>query len=523
MSAFYSIGVALCALFTFQTFNGFAQTPTTNCTSSISGTCGISVDQDFDTDNGGFSSTHFTWTSSYNHWRTTSLTANTVYSLTSGIYNAGAATAANFGFSFSGSGADDIASYSINIRNAFTNQVIASCNNIDADFNTISNTICRSLTDADIQYKPVIFELLFKSDGNVSGDIRFDNFRTTFTPLQSCTANATTCPAGVSEDFNDNNRGDFTGANGFEYNAGSGGNGYFAIANVASNRSNYTLTSGKYLVPAEGFSAAAGFTYSGTGANDIASLLVNIKDNNNKILASCRFNTSFSSFGGTICSALNTIELAGKTVHFEFIFSTDGAASGDFRFENFRTNLPLAANTLPVTFTGFDAHAVTDGVLLTWNVAMEANVKHYEVERSLDGRSFSKIGVAAAANRNSYMYTDVQHKSGVAYYRIRNVDHDGQYKYSTVIRVAIANSKTTELLSVYPSPAQEQATIAHKKLSNKAVLSISTIDGKTVKTIIPAIGTSYTPVVLSGIPKGIYVVRLEDGQGNVESTKLIKQ
>jgi hypothetical protein len=49
------------------------------------------------------------------------------------------------------------------------------------------------------------------------------------------------------------------------------------------------------------------------------------------------------------------------------------------------------------------------------------------------------------------------------------------------------------------------------------------MDGRTVRTIQPASGASHTPIDLSNVMPGIYLVRLEDGEGNVESVKLVKQ
>jgi hypothetical protein len=74
---------------------------------------------------------------------------------------------------------------------------------------------------------------------------------------------------------------------------------------------------------------------------------------------------------------------------------------------------------------------------LEWSTSSEFNSSHFELEKSLDGTSFSKIAkITAAGNSNAttqYSYTDQGTPSELNYYRLKMVDIDGHFIYSQTI------------------------------------------------------------------------------------------
>ncbi len=94
---------------------------------------------------------------------------------------------------------------------------------------------------------------------------------------------------------------------------------------------------------------------------------------------------------------------------------------------------------LPVSWLSFTGTAQGKTVVLDWATASESNNDHYEIERSVNGLQYTTIGeVAAAANpaiRNDYQFTDINPLPGTAYYRLKQTDLDGRFRYSTVIAV----------------------------------------------------------------------------------------
>jgi len=224
---------------------------------------------------------------------------------------------------------------------------------------------------------------------------------------------------------------------------------------------------------------------------------------------------------GTICLQLNDADLhPGQNLRYEFTFYvTSGSAR--VTFDNFSLN-SIAAAPLPVTFMGIVATQQDNGVSVRWDVSDETDVLQYRLERSTDGASFATVSTVPAQHKAVYGTVDLSAKAPVAYYRIKSVDIDGHFKYSTIIKLVNGNSYVNTI-RVYPSPARNQVTVQHSQLGDHACISIVTVDGKLLKRVTPAAGASNTPVDISSLSPGMYVLRLDNGNGKTETATFVKQ
>ncbi len=179
---------------------------------------------------------------------------------------------------------------------------------------------------------------------------------------------------------------------------------------------------------------------------------------------------------------------------------------------------------LPVNFIGLVANRNTDNsVGLKWDVSEEVNVREYQIERSENGTSFSVVGTVSPKGKSIYTFTNYAVSSNTIFYRVKSIDIDGRIKYSGIIRLPGNSSNSySNALMIYPVPARDEITIAHKKLTRGAKITIISLDGKILKTIIPAIGSSNTFTSISGFAPGMYFLKLQDGIGNVETVKILK-
>jgi hypothetical protein len=175
-------------------------------------------------------------------------------------------------------------------------------------------------------------------------------------------------------------------------------------------------------------------------------------------------------------------------------------------------------NPLPVTFISLEGKKVAAGTQLTWKVAGETNVAGYDVERKTAGGQFAKIGHVAATGSSSYTFTDAAPHKGVIIYRLKNVDNDGRFAYSTHL-----SFKTAAGVLVFPTVVTGRTAILHDAAGANAWVSLSTADGKQVKLQRPQAGSVQTKVDMSGLRPGIYLLKFNDGNGTVETVKLIKQ
>lgn len=104
-------------------------------------------------------------------------------------------------------------------------------------------------------------------------------------------------------------------------------------------------------------------------------------------------------------------------------------------------------------FNHISANMLYSDVLVNWNIENETTASHYEVERSTDGISFTKLGDVNASEiqpLSAFNYTDVEPTAGIYYYRIKAVNEYGAYEYSDIAKVKVAKTKTQ--MYVYPNP-----------------------------------------------------------------------
>ncbi|HEY4288874.1 MAG TPA: T9SS type A sorting domain-containing protein [Puia sp.] len=181
--------------------------------------------------------------------------------------------------------------------------------------------------------------------------------------------------------------------------------------------------------------------------------------------------------------------------------------------------VPLHCVTLPVTFRDLTAVKENGSVLLTWEVSYEVNTQYYIVERSTDGFNFSAIGStsfkAGPALGNTYQYTDdnLPATGGSLYYRIRELDTDGQFIYSKIVSVRL--SSLSGRLSVYPNPAQSSVTVSFS-CTNSGSVSLRLFDMKGSQLwqqqYTASAGQNNVPVdCIRNIPPGTYILQWFDG------------
>jgi len=146
------------------------------------------------------------------------------------------------------------------------------------------------------------------------------------------------------------------------------------------------------------------------------------------------------------------------------------------------------SSSLPVTLLSFIAEAKENTILTTWMTASEKNNKGFEVQRAIKNGQFVAIGwVEANGNGSStklstYNLEDKDVRPNVIYYyRLRQVDLDGEESYSKVV-AAIIREKGVVEINAYPNPYKESTTIKYI-LSRPTIVTVEINDmsGRLVK------------------------------------------
>lgn len=111
------------------------------------------------------------------------------------------------------------------------------------------------------------------------------------------------------------------------------------------------------------------------------------------------------------------------------------ATSEEWAIDNIR--LYDGISTLPVKLAGFSGFAGLTGNNLSWVAEQETDNTGFEIERSTDGVHFIKIGFVSSkgnsSSRQEYSYADEVAVSGTAYYRLKQLDVNGNITYSDIV------------------------------------------------------------------------------------------
>ncbi|HEY1870971.1 MAG TPA: T9SS type A sorting domain-containing protein, partial [Chitinophagaceae bacterium] len=189
--------------------------------------------------------------------------------------------------------------------------------------------------------------------------------------------------------------------------------------------------------------------------------------------------------------------------------------------------------TVPITLFSFSGKRVNGNDQLTWITASEQNTSQFVVEYGANGNQFSKIGTVAAAGNSSvdrqYQFTN-SHINGDAFYRLKTVDIDGKLTYSRVIKLAQISpcgQDDLELTNIAPSPFNDQFIVEYcSGNTTKVNAKLFDVAGRLMAKqdiTIPQGQGNFAINDLSKLVPGIYILQLQDRQGNTISKKLVKQ
>lgn len=141
----------------------------------------------------------------------------------------------------------------------------------------------------------------------------------------------------------------------------------------------------------------------------------------------------------------------------QVFFTTNSGASGSMTpgVQQFFQNVAL-----PIELLFFDADCQQGMVLLKWATASERNNDYFSIEVSDDGSKWKEIGKVNGAGNSSqerhytFDYADV--RNGIAYYRLKQTDYDGTFKYAPIVASSCKNRNS---ISMYPNPVSDVLTL----------------------------------------------------------------
>ena len=181
---------------------------------------------------------------------------------------------------------------------------------------------------------------------------------------------------------------------------------------------------------------------------------------------------------------------------------------------SFAAGNSACAVVLPIDLASFAAVSIEKGVKINWVTLTERNNAYFSIERSTDGARYEAIGkVTGAGNsllQRDYTYTDERPVRGVNFYRLQQVDFDGQSAYSPVVSVTFGQAGGIRLS---PQPVLDQLSVALEQPTAEGtnwqvydfsgrLLQSGTLDAETIHFDLPTVT----------LTEGSYVLRLVSGQ-----------
>ena len=226
---------------------------------------------------------------------------------------------------------------------------------------------------------------------------------------------------------------------------------------------------------------------------------------------------------GTIASG--TVTATGLTIGVEYYLMVDGNA-GDVC--SFTVTGWTATGIIPLSVELIDFNGVTlpDANLISWKTASELNNDFFEVQRTFDGVNFETIGTISGAGNstktNFYSFQDNSIRSGMVYYRLNQVDFDGNSFKTDLIK--LDRLVTSEgLVAIYPNPTNDFLNVEMNDLSGtESKLEVISLNGIILHSEVIPTGYVTKSINLSNLKSGAYLIQLSNDKGGVSIKQFIK-
>ena len=172
---------------------------------------------------------------------------------------------------------------------------------------------------------------------------------------------------------------------------------------------------------------------------------------------------------------------------------------------------------LPISLLNFSGSKQQQSVVLNWQTANEINNDYFSLERSA-GSTFNEIAKVDASSKNSYSYIDNQPLNGKNYYRLKQVDKDGNFTYSQIVSVDFNEANK---YVIFPNPVINDINIKGLNINSKYQFTIVDAKGYNVAQLASNNISTYSWHV-ENLNTGFYYLNIISGN-NITTLKFVKQ
>ena len=193
----------------------------------------------------------------------------------------------------------------------------------------------------------------------------------------------------------------------------------------------------------------------------------------------------------------------------------------------------MGSAVLPINNLSIEGSLKDCKTTINLTVTNETNTSNYQLEASIDGSSFTDISTLPAhfkslGSMDKYSFEVNPAIGYYSFYRIKTIDHDGNYTFSKVIYVE-SNCNQTDYLTIYPNPTKGgsiQLEYGNASVSSKGILRLINTAGNIVwkKEIGILAGKNHFSIPANNLPIGQYYVQLLLNNGKIitKQTNIIR-
>jgi Secretion system C-terminal sorting domain/G8 domain len=181
---------------------------------------------------------------------------------------------------------------------------------------------------------------------------------------------------------------------------------------------------------------------------------------------------------------------------------------------------------LPAVWQDFNLFRTSDNqVQMVWVTSHETGTRIFNIERSRNAQTWDLIGEiespGSPGSQNIYNFVDSDPGYGIVYYRVKEIDPDGLYKFSSVRSLRMDASIVEH--KIFPNPARSVVQVSHMKVpDSQSKLFIYNVNGQTIRVINLSSGSSFETIDISGLQNGMYLIQIRYSDGSTQNNSLVK-
>lgn len=177
----------------------------------------------------------------------------------------------------------------------------------------------------------------------------------------------------------------------------------------------------------------------------------------------------------------------------------------------------LASAPLPVKLISFTGNKNNNGrITLQWMVADNQDAEYYEIEKSNNGRDFSKVTMIVPTDKSGnevYSFSETPSATGKLMYRLKLVDKSGVVDYSRIVVFAFDAVSAAQRLVINGNPAGDKVGFTYQTANKNIQVRVYDMNGRVYaqQVMLTMEGTNFLSIQLPAAGKGMYVLEVIDG------------